>query len=168
MPPVHPIRRLGTADAPAWRALMLEGLAAEPDAFTSDVEEARALPLASWSQRADREHVLGVFDGDALAGVLALQFNARLRIRHKAIVSGLYVRPALRGRGLGGRLLDAAIDAARAVPGLRSLQLQASAHNAGALALYASRGFVEFGREPMAVQLGPDYVTKVHLWRTLP
>jgi ribosomal protein S18 acetylase RimI-like enzyme len=161
------IRRLAAADATAWRLLMLQALTDEPDAFTSDVEESRALPPASWVQRTEAEHVLGAFVGDALAGVLALQFATRLRIRHKAVLSGLYVHSALRGRGLGGRLVDAAIAAARERTGLRVLQLQASAHNVAALALYASRGFVEFGREPLAVQLGAGFVTKVHLWREL-
>lgn len=162
------IRRLDAADAPSWRLLMLEALAAEPDAFTSDVEEARALPEASWAQRSSDEHVLGAFYDGTLAGVLAVQFATRRRIRHKVVLSGLYVRPAHRGHGLGGGLVDAALAVARGLPGLRVVQLQASAHNAGALALYASRGFVEYGREPLAVQLGDGFVAKVHLWRELP
>lgn len=162
------IRRLHAADAPAWRALMLVALEREPDAFTSDAAESAALPLAWWERRTVDESVLGAFAAGELLGMVALQPQARLRVRHKAVVSGLYVREDRRGGGLGARLLDAAIDAARARDGLRLLQLQASAHNAGALRLYASRGFVVFGTEPLAVRHGDGFVTKLHLWRPLP
>jgi ribosomal protein S18 acetylase RimI-like enzyme len=162
------IGRLGAADAPAWRALMIDALAREPDAFTSDAAESAALPLDWWVQRTGGEIVLGAFESGSLAGMLAVQPQQRLRVRHKAVLSGLYVREASRGRGIAGRLLDAALDAARALPELRVLQLQASAHNEGALRLYAARGFVVFGSEPLAVRHGDGFVTKLHLWRALP
>ena len=162
------VRRLHAADAAAWRELMLRALGREPDAFTSDAAESAALPLAWWERRTADEVVLGAVAGGELLGMVALQPQARLRVRHKAVVSGLYVREDRRGGGLGARLLDAVIDAARARDGLRVLQLQASAHNAGALHLYASRGFVVFGTEPLAVRHGDGFVTKLHLWRPLP
>lgn len=162
------IRRLHAADAPAWRELMLVALQREPDAFTSDAAESAALPLDWWARRTVDEVVLGAFAGGALLGMVALQPQARLRLRHKAVVSGLYVREERRGAGLGARLLDAVIDAARARDDLRVLQLQASAHNAAALRLYAARGFVVFGTEPLAVRHGDGFVTKLHLWRPLP
>jgi ribosomal protein S18 acetylase RimI-like enzyme len=171
MTPIEPaatLRQLGPADAPAWRALMIDALAREPDAFTSDAAESAALPLDWWVQRTGSEIVLGAFESGSLAGMLAVQPQQRLRVRHKAVLSGLYVREASRGRGIGGRLLDAALDAARARPELRVLQLQASAHNEAALRLYAARGFVVFGSEPLAVRHGDDFVTKLHLWRALP
>ncbi len=49
-----------------------------------------------------------------------------------------------RGRGIGGRLLDAALDLARreALPwGAEHLQLEVAADNTAARALFASRGF---------------------------
>lgn len=162
------IRRLGAADASAWRELMLLALAREPDAFTSDAAESSALPLDWWAKRTADETVIGAFENGELAGMVALQPQLRLRVRHKAVVSGLYVREDCRGRGMGAALLDAVIAIARTVEGLRVLQLQASAHNAAALRLYAARGFVVFGSEPLAVRDGEDFVTKLHLWRALP
>jgi hypothetical protein len=45
------IRRLEAADAPAYRALMLQAYDQEPDAFTSTARERAALPLDWWVSR---------------------------------------------------------------------------------------------------------------------
>ncbi len=63
----------------------------------------------------------------------------------EADLSNLAVAPQMRRRGLGGRLLDAAIDSARAA-GVRALYLEVRESNAIALRLYASRRFAAVGR----------------------
>jgi ribosomal-protein-alanine N-acetyltransferase len=60
-------------------------------------------------------------------------------------LSNLAVAPQMRRRGLGGRLLDAAIDRARAA-GVRALYLEVRESNTIALRLYASRRFAAVGR----------------------
>ena len=52
----------------------------------------------------------------------------------------LWVRPAWRGRGLGRRLAEASVAAARA-SGYRCMRLESVAHLTEALALYRSMGF---------------------------
>lgn len=54
------------------------------------------------------------------------------------------VLPPWRRAGLGGRLLDAALDAARAA-GADEMFLEAAAGNTAALALYAGRAFARVG-----------------------
>ncbi len=60
-------------------------------------------------------------------------------------LSNLAVVPEMRRRGLGGRLLDAAIAGAQAA-GVRALYLEVRESNATALRLYASRRFATVGR----------------------
>jgi len=60
-------------------------------------------------------------------------------------LANIAVTPALRGRGLGARLLEAVLDAARG-RGVRSLYLEVRESNVAARALYASSGFSEMGR----------------------
>jgi ribosomal-protein-alanine N-acetyltransferase len=60
-------------------------------------------------------------------------------------LSNLAVAPDLRRNGVGGQLLDAAIESARAA-GVRALYLEVRESNAVALHLYASRGFGAVGR----------------------
>lgn len=58
---------------------------------------------------------------------------------------GMLLDPAARGRGLGGLLLGAVVDWARAA-GLHKVELQVWPHNAPARRLYRRHGFVEEGR----------------------
>ena len=58
---------------------------------------------------------------------------------------GMNLAADVRGRGLGGQLLDALVDAAREL-GAHKAELQVWPHNEPALRLYLSRGFVVEGR----------------------
>lgn len=166
------LRRLGPADLVAYRALMLEAYAQAPEAFTSCVAERAALPLSWWLGRlqdgADvAERVLGVIRGAELVGVAGLSVDTRERTRHKATLFGMYVVPALRGRGLARALVQGALALARGIEGVELVQLTVSASNTAALALYTGCGFTAFGTEPMAVKLGSGYIDKVHMWLRL-
>src|SRR5205809_7736007 len=114
VPATLSIKRLRPADAPAYRALMLEAYEMHPDAFTSSVAERAALPLSWWESRVASggeaaEVVFGGFDGARLAGVAGLSFETRGKARHKATLFGMYVPPRGRGQGLGRGLVDAAL-----------------------------------------------------------
>jgi RimJ/RimL family protein N-acetyltransferase len=58
---------------------------------------------------------------------------------------GMSLAADARGRGVGGQLLDALLDAARDL-GAHKVELQVWPHNEPALRLYLSRGFVVEGR----------------------
>jgi RimJ/RimL family protein N-acetyltransferase len=59
-------------------------------------------------------------------------------------VLGMFLLPDWRGRGIGGRLLDAALSAARRA-GLERIELEVFADNAAAVRLYEARGFLREG-----------------------
>src|SRR5437763_6682751 len=163
------IKRLSTADAPVYRALMLEAYEMHPDAFTSSVAERAALPLSWWESRVAlggeaAEVVFGAFDGARLAGVAGLSFETREKARHKVTLFGMDVPPRGRGQGIGRGLVDAALAFARARSGIKLVQLTVTEGNASAEALYRRCGFVPFGVEPFAVAVGGGYVAKVHMW----
>lgn len=166
------LRRLLPADAPAYRALMLDAYAQHPDAFTSSAAERAALPLAWWAARLATgpdalECVIGAFVGDGtaqtLAGVAGLSFETREKVRHKATVFGMVVSPPHRGAGIGQALVEAALADARARPAVHRVLLTVTEGNRAAEALYARCGFVAFGVEPQAVAVAGGYVNKVHM-----
>ncbi|MGE4427861.1 MAG: N-acetyltransferase family protein [Solirubrobacteraceae bacterium] len=80
--------------------------------------------------------------GDAPDGLALLRLRPSLYSRAaEAYLAELYVVPELRGRGLGGALLDAAIALARR-EGADRIELGTSEDDVAARALYESRGFI--------------------------
>ena len=127
------------------------------------------MPLSWWEKRLDNplDRLLGGFDGDELAGIVGLAFEPREKARHKVTLFGMYVTEAYQRKGLGRRLVEAALDEARQHPRLKVIQLTVTAGNAAAFALYQRCGFIQYGLEPLAVRVGVEYFDKIHMWREL-
>ena len=144
------IRPLGPADIDQYRALRLRALREEPTAFASSPEDERLLSvevIASRLQETASQVMLGAFDGDTLVGLSGLLRERRSKLVHKAWIVSFYVAPEARRRGLGRLLLEQTLARARAMPGLRQVNLGVNAGNVAARQLYESMGFVAFGLE---------------------
>jgi ribosomal protein S18 acetylase RimI-like enzyme len=149
------IRRLDAADAPAYRAIRLEGLARHPQSFGAAAEDEAPQPLAWFAERLAGSHVFGAGE-DTLLGVIGLRPQEAAKLRHKALIWGFYVRPEARGKRLGAALLAHAIAVARGM--VDELRLSVAPDNAAALRLYEAAGFKPYGREPRALRIdGRDF-----------
>ncbi len=159
------VRALGAADAQAYREIRLEALQQEPDAFASSWEEEKARPLEVFRERLEGRFggiVFGAFDaagpGGGIAGTAGGVREDRLKLRHKLLLVGVYVRPSHRGRGLGERLVGRLIQHARELGDIRVIQLKVAIENRPAVALYDRMGFRVYGIEHRAIRLGERYV----------
>ncbi len=165
------VARLQPSDLPQYRRLMLQAYELAADAFTSTVEERAAEPVSFWLKRiADPSGLsaaFGAFEGEDLIGTVALEFSAKPKTRHKALVIGMYAVPAARGKGVGRSLIDAVVAHARAMDGLLVLTLTVTEGNAPAVNLYLGAGFQTFGVEPMAILTPSGFKSKVHMWLPL-
>ena len=163
------IARLQSADAPQYRALMLEAYALAPDAFTSSAEERALEPESFWVKRlsdpAGLSLAFGAFDDQGLVGTVALKFSDKPKTRHKASVIGMYVGPGARGKGIGSALLGAAIQEAQSRADVLVLTLTVTEGNTSATNLYRAAGFEVFGILPMAIRTPGGFLSKVHMWR---
>ena len=165
------IRALGPDDAAAFQALRLRGLADEPTAFASSHEEEVGLPLEEIARRLqprdDRAifgaYVAGAFETGALCGVIGVQRENMHKLRHKAYVWGMYVAPEARGTGRGRRLMQAALDHAWTVLQVRQVNLGVHTGNSAAMQLYQRCGFVVFGSERGALQVGGQLQDEHHM-----
>jgi GNAT superfamily N-acetyltransferase len=150
---------------------MLEAYELAADAFTSTAEERAAEPEAFWVKRiADPSGLsaaFGAFEDQELIGTVALEFAAKPKTKHKALVIGMYVMPGARSTGAGRALLAAAIEHASAIESLLLLTLTVTEGNAPAINLYRSVGFQEYGIEPMAILTPSGFKGKVLMWLQL-
>jgi RimJ/RimL family protein N-acetyltransferase len=172
VPAAPSVRALQPAERQALRSLMLEGHELAADAFTTTAAERAAEPADWWIRRiggaGSLNQAFGAFDGGQLVGSVSVEYAAKAKTRHQALVVGMYVTPGHRGRGAGAALIRAVIEHARARPGVRQLTLTVTQGNEAAVRLYESAGFLAFGVEPRAIFNGDRYLDKIYMSLELP
>lgn len=154
-------RALTPADAAHYRRLRLRALAEHPEAFGASYEDEQGLgdEEVAAQMRAAQPHTLyaGAFAGPELVGILLLTRYLREKVRHKAMLGGMYVAAELHGRGVGRALLGFVLEQARALDGLEDLTLAVTVGNEAARRLYEGAGFVAYGVEPRYIRVGTTY-----------
>lgn len=155
MPADVTIRRLMSTDADAFRAIRLEALRLSPDAFGSTFETESRLDVAWFAGRLNETHVIGAWRDGELVGTVGFVVQQGEKNAHKGRLWGMYVRPDARSLGVGGLLVGAVLDIARAQ--VEIVQLTVTSHNRAARRLYERAGFVEYGLERKAMKLGDCY-----------
>src|ERR1700722_2966890 len=102
------IRALARADAEAFQKLRREALEDSPRAFAETVAEHDSQPLPSIAKRlsdSPDQFVIGCFHGEHLIGMAGLARHPRTKLRHKALIWGVYVSPTFRGQGVARAIL---------------------------------------------------------------
>ncbi len=159
------------ADLPALQAIRLRALTEHPLAFSSSPEQDRVQDAARMEPSLNGRNesiVLGAFarsagNADALVGTAGLVREDSTKLRHSTLIWGMYVSPEVRRQGVGRALVTAAIDRARAWPGVVNVLLAVSARAPEARALYESLGFRAWGAQPRAIFHGGAFHDEVHM-----
>jgi ribosomal protein S18 acetylase RimI-like enzyme len=154
------IRRLLPADAAAYQALRLEGFTRHPFQFRVAAEDELGLSLQIVGERLAGTFVAGGFAEDGLVGIAGLTRFEGAKLRHRALVWGMYVRERARGGGLGHELMRALLAEARS-QGIEQVILTVAAENGRARHLYERWGFFVYGTEPGAIKSPEGYLDEV-------
>lgn len=161
------VRKLTPEDAIQYNALRLEALRKNPKNFACSYEEENGKPLSEVAKRLATGTYLGIFDGDALIGTVALTQEELLKMNHKGDVREMYVDESKRSRGIGKKLLEALFVEAKA-KGIKELQLTVAAENAPAVKLYQSMGFTIWGTERNALKTPEGgFIDELHMSRKM-
>jgi RimJ/RimL family protein N-acetyltransferase len=135
----------------------------EPNEFPSTDEQER-----QWiREHLDRPGWLALVAeaAGAINGNVSFENGSHRRIAHRGTI-GISVTKDWRGKGIGTALLQTLIEWAEANPLIEKLSLAVFANNENAIGLYRKLGFVEEGRQPRDVKLGPGrYVDTILLYR---
>jgi ribosomal protein S18 acetylase RimI-like enzyme len=151
------VRRLTATDAAAYQALRLEGFALHPLQFRVAPEDESGLSLQAVGERLAKAFVGGGFHGDELMGIGGMTRFEGAKLRHRAVLWGMYVRERGRGHGLADELMRILLAEARS-QGIAQVILTVAAENQRARRLYERWGFSVYGIEPRAIKEGHDFL----------
>ncbi|NHQ92340.1 GNAT family N-acetyltransferase [Janthinobacterium lividum] len=160
------IRLLTPADTAAFCALRLRAILDSPSSFSASREDELARTAAEHAQRiADgpMQRAFGAFDGERLVGFVGLRRESMRQLSHKALLWGVFVDVAQRGRGVARRLVNACIELAETDSAVMQVHLSVNAENNAALRLYESLGFIAYGTEPRSMRVGDLFYDEHHL-----
>lgn len=151
------VNRLRGRDAQSYRELRLEGLLHEPKAFGASWADEASQDVHRFAQRLEDGLIFGArAHGDSrLIGSAAIQIPTADKLKHKAALWGVYVRPEARRLGAGTALLTYVLDFASTR--VEEVTLVVGADNASALAMYRRAGFTEYGLERRALKIDDRY-----------
>jgi RimJ/RimL family protein N-acetyltransferase len=160
------IRFLTAEDAAEWSRLRLEALQFEPAAFSSSVEEHKAVPIEEVRKRLSanpHSFVVGAFEEGHLCGMAGFHRETGPKTCHKGRVWGVYVTASNRGQGLSRDMMKLLLERAAAIAGLEQVLLSVTNTQTAALALYRSLGFKLFGTEPRALSIEGEFIDEHYL-----
>jgi GNAT superfamily N-acetyltransferase len=156
------VRRLTEEDAVVFRALRLEGFALHPREFRYAPEDEADRPLSVTAQILRDDYVVGGFFDDELAGIAGLHCDTSIKVAHKALLWGMYVRQAARGSGLADGLMKDILDHAKRR--VEIVNLTVAGGNGRALRFYERWGFRTFGVEPQSIKFATgDYADEAFM-----
>ncbi|MGB8347276.1 MAG: GNAT family N-acetyltransferase [Ktedonobacteraceae bacterium] len=157
------VRILTETDAEAFWNIRLRALRDDPESFGSSYEEVLERGIAGITQGlrakdvASDDATFGAFDGNQLVGIASFRRASSIKMRHKAIIWGMYVPRELRKEGIGKALMQAAIEYAKTLPDLEQINLAVVLTSREARHLFISLGFETYGLERHALKLHDRY-----------
>lgn len=159
------LRILKPTDANNYRSIRLEALQDSPEAFASSYEEEKSRQVEKYmkSFQSKDSFTIGAFENGKLFGIITLIKEPLFKLRHKANIVAMYVRPEKRGIGLGKYLLTEVIKKANILEGIEQINLTVVTKNETAKRLYSSMGFEVFGTEKKALKYNNTYFDEAHM-----
>lgn len=105
---------------------------------------------------------LGAYVENDLAGVVSFIRDGveREKLRHKGILSTMYVSNNFRGQGIARKLLEELIKKVKAIHGIEQINLIVISNNLKAKQLYEKFGFETYGTEQNSIKFGNKYFSE--------
>jgi len=164
------IKKLTSKDLPEFIRLRSEGLQLSPEAFGES--------LVEYTKKSFEEHlhnfpktfnnfIIGAFENETLVGVVGFFQKRSEKMKHKGAIWGMYVTPSRRGKGLGKKILNTAIEQGILIDEILQVELAVISTNLAARKLYESVGFESFGTEKRAICVDSVFYDEEHMVKVI-
>lgn len=151
------IKEISSAQIEQYRMFIAAGLQSDEESLLITLKDNENAPFPT----KDREDsfTLGAYVENVLAGVASFARDGedREKLRHKGMLSTMYVLKEFRGRGIARELLGEVIKRVKAVQGIEQINLIVVSNNSKAKQLYEKIGFVKFGTEHNSIKWKGKY-----------
>jgi len=154
------IRVLEKSNAKGYKKLRLEALQTSPEAFASSYEEEKEFTLVNFENRLNNpfSFTLGALEEGELYGVVTLQFEQKVKLKHRTNLVAMYVSYEKRGKGIAKKLIQEAITRAKQLEVIEQIHLTVGSKNQPAKNLYNSLGFKTYGVASKALKIDNTYL----------
>jgi RimJ/RimL family protein N-acetyltransferase len=143
-----------------YKMFLAAGLEADADNLLITATENLNAPFPT-KDRGD-SFTLGAYAEKVLAGVASFNRDGedREKLRHKGILSTMYVSQEFRGRGIARQLLEEIIKRVRTISDIEQINLIVISDNLKAKQLYQKLGFEKYGTEQNSIKWKGKYVAE--------
>jgi RimJ/RimL family protein N-acetyltransferase len=142
---MYELRQLQAGDAVEYRDIRLEALETCPESFASSRAEDQGLPVARYEAALSSNWIYGGFRHGRLAGVIAVSRPNFIKLQHKAIIGGIFIRESARGAGLSDGLVKMVLRLSN--DGVECIHARVATHKEPIITLYRRNGFDVYGTE---------------------
>jgi ribosomal protein S18 acetylase RimI-like enzyme len=167
------VTRLAESRWADYRDIRLEALKNNPTVFGSAYEEELPLPEAEWRRRmqnalfaVEAETPAGTPEGKAL-GMIVCARNNRIKTSHICNIYSVYLNEDYRGRGIGDKLMEAALAEIKKMPGVVKIELAVNPTQKAAAHLYRKYGFKLTGRVKKALRVNGNFYDELMMEKHL-
>ncbi len=151
------IKEIFSSQAEAYKQFLAQGLKEDKESLVLTAEENASDPFPTRDR--NDSFTLGAYADTVLAGVVSFVRDGenRVKLRHKGLLTTMYVLTEYRRHGIARALLEETIKRVKAVPGIEQINLIVLAGNARAKQFYAKFGFEKYGTEPNSLKWKNNY-----------
>lgn len=153
---------IGILPQARWRylkKLRLEALQNENIAFGSSFEEEQEFSEKEWKKRIN--NIIFALSNNEPIGLISYIFNNKIKSKHIAYLFGLYVKSEYRGKGIGKKLLESALNKIMENRNIKKINLSVNSQLNVPITLYKKFGFIEVGKLKFEFNIKEKYYNEI-------
>lgn len=154
------ITNLTSSHVEAYKAIRLEALKENPEAFGSSYEEEvndHQRFVRRLEQSSPSSFNLGCFEGDVLVGIVGFVQERSLKRLHIGGIYSMYVTARARTKGYGKLLVAEVLKRGTQISEIQQIHLQVVSSNSAAIKLYEYFNFKTYGVEKNALKIDDTF-----------